>query len=181
MATTVAEVLNVVARPTAYDNDERTWLKMPFRAPLLSTRGHVQLLQDAESQPGANVPTGTDEASRAHPNIEPRTVRLIGDTDHGTKFETGRTSAKQMRVRSLERVGGGKRTKDSGSKTRDVASVQPGVGDNPATFEETWKAWQHQVDVNKNLAAPKLDDDVKISVVLREEPPKLRDNLLMNS
>ena len=36
------------------------------------------------------------------------------------------------------------------------------------------------MDVYENLAASKLDD-VKISVVLREAPPKLRDNLLVNS
>ena len=31
------------------------------------------------------------------------------------------------------------------------------------------------------LATSKLDDDVKISVVLREAPTKFRDNLLVNS
>ena len=35
--------------------------------------------------------------------------------------------------------------------------------------------------VYENLAPSKLDDDVKISVVLREAPPKLRDNLLVSS
>ena len=37
------------------------------------------------------------------------------------------------------------------------------------------------MDVNENLAASKLGDDVKISVVLREAPSKLRDHLLVNS
>ena len=58
----------------------------------------------------------------AYPNIEPHTVRLVGDTDHGTKFENDTTSVEQKRVRSLETVGGGKRTKDSGSNIRNVAS-----------------------------------------------------------
>ena len=61
------------------------------------------------------------------------------------------------------------------------AVLQPGVGDNPARFEETWNAWEHQVDVYKKLATSKLDDDVKISVVLREAPTRLRDNLLVDS
>ena len=65
-------------------------------------------------------------------------------------------------------------------KIHDVASWL-GMGDNPAKFEETWKAWEHQVDVHENLAASKLDDDGKFSVVRREAPPKLRDNLLVNS
>ena len=38
-----------------------------------------------------------------------------------------------------------------------------------------------QVDVYEKLATSKLDDDVKISVVLREAPPKLRDNWLVIS
>ena len=52
-----------------------------------------------------------------------------------------------------------------------------GMGDNPAKFEEAG----HQVDVYEKLATSKLDDDVKISMVLREAPTKLRDHLLVNS
>ena len=36
------------------------------------------------------------------------------------------------------------------------------------------------MDVYEKLATSKLDDDVKISVMLGEAPTKLRDNLLMN-
>ena len=52
------------------------------------------------------------------------------------------------------------------------------MGGNPAKFDKTWNAWEHQVDVHENIAASKLDGDVKICVVLREAPAKLRDNLL---
>ena len=60
------------------------------------------------------------------------------------------------------------------------------MGDNPAKFEEAWNAWEHQVAVYEKLTTSKLDDDddddvVKISVVLREAPTNLRDNLLVNS
>ena len=61
------------------------------------------------------------------------------------------------------------------------AVLQPGMSDNPAKFEEAWKSWEHQVDIYENLSSTKLDDDVKISVVLRECPQKLRDHLLVNS
>ena len=61
------------------------------------------------------------------------------------------------------------------------AVLQPGMSDNRAKFEETWKSWVHQVDVYENLSSLMLDDDVKISVVLREAPQKLRDHLLVNS
>ena len=55
------------------------------------------------------------------------------------------------------------------------------MSDNPAKFEEAWKTWERQVDVCEKLATFRLDDDVKISVVLREAPPKLRDKLLVSS
>ena len=60
------------------------------------------------------------------------------------------------------------------------AVLQPGMCDNPSKFEEMWKSWEHQVDVYERLSSSKLDD-VKISVVLREAPQKLRDHLLVNS
>ena len=72
---------------------------------------------------------------RAHPNVEPHTVRLVGDTDHRTKLETGTASTEPKRVRSLETFGGGKRTEDCGSwpKTPKLQAVlQPGMGDSPA-------------------------------------------------
>ena len=61
------------------------------------------------------------------------------------------------------------------------AVLQLGMSDNPAKFEETWKSWEHKVDVYENRSSTKLDDDVKISVVLRVSPQKLRDHLLVNS
>ena len=61
------------------------------------------------------------------------------------------------------------------------AVLQLWMSDNPAKFEETWKSWEHQVDIYENLSSTKLVDDVKISVVLREAPQKLRHHLLVNS
>ena len=52
------------------------------------------------------------------------------------------------------------------------AVLQPGMSDNLAKFEETWKSWEHQVDICENLSSTKLDDDMKISVMLRECPQK---------
>ena len=81
----------------------------------------MALLQDAESQPVANVPAGTDEVLALIQTLSHTLYALLA-TLTGTKFETGTASAQQKRVRSLETVGSGKRTKDSGSKIRDVAS-----------------------------------------------------------
>ena len=60
------------------------------------------------------------------------------------------------------------------------AVLQPEMSDT-AKFQDTWKSWEHQDDVYENLSSSKLDDDVKISAVLRETPKKLRDHLLVNS
>ena len=59
MTTNMAEVLKLAARPTPYDDDERSWLE--FRCKLenylaLVNEKYVALLQDAESQRVANVP-----------------------------------------------------------------------------------------------------------------------------
>ena len=62
----MAEVLKLAARPTPYDNDERTWLRFRFKLEnylALVNKKYVALLQDAESQPAAKVPAGTDESS----------------------------------------------------------------------------------------------------------------------
>ena len=70
-------------------------------------------------------------------------VRLVGDIGHMTKFETAATSARQQRVRSLERVGGPTRTKNGLSTIRDVARCA-------ATGP-----WEHHVEVHDNLAGSK--------------------------
>ena len=78
--------------------------------------------------------------------------------------------------------GGRERAETEGRRLAMLQAVlQPGMSDNLAKFEETWKSWEHQMDIYENLSSTKLDDDVKISVVLRECPQKLRDHLLVNS
>ena len=62
----------------------------------------------------ANLPTGTEESAVDHPNIESHTVRLAGDTDHG--------SAEQKWVRCVETDGGRERAENRGSEIRDAAS-----------------------------------------------------------
>ena len=77
MTTNMAEVLKLAARPTPYDNDERTWLEYRFKLEnclTLVNEKYVALLQDAESQPVANVPAGTDESSVL--------IRTLSDTQY---------------------------------------------------------------------------------------------------
>ena len=92
--TNIAEVLKLAAKPVQYDNDEKTWLEFRFKLEnylTLVDERYVALLLNAESQPVANLPTGTEESAVSQANVESHTVRLAGDTDHGTKLETGKS------------------------------------------------------------------------------------------
>ena len=122
--TNIAEVLKLAAKPIQYDNDEKTWLE--FRVKLenylaLVDERYVALLLNAESTCG-EPSDGNGRISSDHPNIESHTVRLAGDTDHGTKLETGAKSAEPKWVRSVETDGGRERAENRGSEIRDAAS-----------------------------------------------------------
>ena len=124
-ATNIAEVLQLAAKPIQYDNDEKTWLEFRFKLEnylTLVDERYVGLLLDAESQPVANLPTGTEESAVTNPNIESHIVRRAGDTDHGTKPETGAKSAEPKWVQSVETDGGRERAENRGSEIRDAAS-----------------------------------------------------------
>ena len=82
----------------------------------------MALLLNAESQLVSNLPTGTEESAVAMPNVESHTVRLAGDSDQGTKLETGAKSAEQKWVRSVETDGSRERAENRGSEIRDAAS-----------------------------------------------------------
>ena len=101
----IAEVLKLAAKLVQYDNDEKTWLEFLPSSRTISPwwmRGTWALLLNAESQPVANLPTGTDKQAVDHPNVESHTVRLVGDTDHWTKLETG---AKSCRTETVSKRG----------------------------------------------------------------------------
>ena len=185
MTTNIAEVLKLGANPVQYDNDERTWLEFRFKLEnylTLVDEKHVQLLHDAESHPVPNLPAGGEE-----PAV---TIRTQSHTLYAllATLTTGRSLRLVQRV--LNRNGfkvwrqlvAENAPKTAGRRFAMLQAVlQPGMSNNPVKLEETWKSWEHQVEVYENLASSKLDDDVKISVVLREAPQKLRDHLLVNS
>ena len=62
----IAEVLKLAAKPVQYDHDEKTWLEFRFKLEnylTLVDKRYVALLLNAESQPVANLPTGTEESA----------------------------------------------------------------------------------------------------------------------
>ena len=121
----IAEVLKLAAKLVQYDNDEKTWLAFRFMLEnylTLVDERYVVLLLNAESQPCGEPSDGNGRISGDHPNVVSHTVRLVGDTDHGTKLETGAKSAEQKWVRSVETDGGRERAENRGSEIRDAAS-----------------------------------------------------------
>ena len=139
----------------------------------------MALLQDAESQAVANLPAGAEELAV--------TIRTLSHTLYAllATLATGRSLRLVQRVpnrNGFEAMAAENAPKTAGRRFAMLqAAPQPRMSDNPAKFEETRKSWEHQVDVYEKLVTSKLDDDVKISVVLREAPQKLRDHLLVNS
>ena len=182
MTTNMAEVLKLAARPTPYDNDEKTWLEFRFKLEnslTLVNEWYVQILQDAESQPVANVPAGTGDTSVLIRTLSHTLYALLATLTTGRSLRLVQRVPNRNGSEVWRQVVAENTPKTAGRRFATLQAVlQPGMGDNPVVFQETWKAWEHQMDVHENLAASKLDDDVKISVVLRETPIKLRDNML---
>ena len=139
----MAEVLKLAARPTPYDNDERTWLEFRFKLEnylTLVNERYVQLLQDAESQPVANVPAGTDEGSVLFRTwshtlyalltlTTGRSLRLVQRVPNRNGFEVWR----QLVAENAPKTAGRR-------FAMLQAVLQPGMGERPAKFEEAWNS-----------------------------------------
>ena len=143
MATNMAEVLKLAARPTPYDNGERTWLEFHFKLGnylTLVNERYVQLLQDAESQPVANVPAGTDEGSVLIRTLSHtlyalltlttgRSLRLVQRVPNRNGFEVWR----QLVAENAPKTAGRR-------FAMLQAVLQPGMGERQAKFKEAWNS-----------------------------------------
>ena len=185
MTTNIAEVLKLAAKPVQYDNDEKTWLEFRFKLEnylTLVDERYVGLLLDAESQPVANLPTGTEESAVTIRTLSHTLYALLATLTTGRSLRLIQRVPNRNGFEAWRQMVAENAPKTAGRRFAMLQGVlQPGMSDNPAKFEETWKSWEHQVDIYENLSSTKLDDDVKISVVLRECPQKLRDHQLVNS
>ena len=183
--TNIAEVLKLSAKPIQYDNDEKTWLEFRFKLEnylTLVDERYVALLLDAESQPVANLPTGTEESAVTIRTLSHTLYALLATLTTGRSLRLVQRVPNRNGFEAWRQMAAENAPKTAGRRFAMLQAVlQPGMSDNPAKFEETWKSWEHQMDIYENLSSTKLDDDVKISVVLRECPQKLRDYLLVNS
>ena len=143
MATNMAEVLKLAARPTPYDNGERTWLEFHFKLGnylTLVNERYVQLLQDAESQPVANVPAGTDEGSVLIRTLSHtlyallalttgRSLRLVQRVPNRNGFEVWRQLVAENAPKTAGRT-----------FAMLQAVLQPGMGERQAKFKEAWNS-----------------------------------------
>ena len=143
---------------------------------------YVALLQNAESQLVANVPVGTDESSAVIRTLSHILYVLLATLTTGRSLRLEERVPNRNVFEVWRQLVAENAPNTAGRRYAMLQAVlQPGLGDDPAKFEEMWNTWEHPVDVYEKLATSKLDDDVKISVVPREAPTKLRDNLLVNS
>ena len=143
---------------------------------------YVALLLDAESQPVANLPTGTEESAVTIRTLSHTLYALLATLTTGRSLRLVQRVPNRNGFEAWRQMVAENAPKTAGRRFAMLQAVlQPGMSDNPAKFEETWKSWEHLMDIYENLSSTKLDDDVKISVVLRECPQKLRDHLLVNS
>ena len=152
---------NLLRNLFQYDNDEKNWLEFRFKLEnyltLVDVR-YVALLPERRVSTCGEPSDGNGRISSDHPNIESHTVRIAGDTDHGTKLETGAKSAEQKWVSKRgDRWRPRTRPNTAGRRFAMLQAVlQPGMSDNPAKFEETWEVVGNtRWDINENLSSTK--------------------------
>ena len=160
MTSNIAEVLKLAAKPIQHDNDDADLAGVPFQAGELP---HPCEREVRGASPTRRVSTGGEPSRRRrrsccdNSNAESHAVRLAGDTDHGTKLETGANSAEPKT--GSKRGGSWRRKTRRRPRVGDPRCWKPccslRMGDAPANLEKMWKSWEHQVDVYENLSASK--------------------------
>ena len=161
---------------------ELGWCRFMLENYLTLVKKYVALLRDTESKLVTNVPAGTDEASVLIRTPSHTLYALLATLTTGRSLTLVQRVPNRHGFEAWRQVVAENAPKTAGRRFAMLQAVlQLGVVENSAKFGDTWKTWEHQVDVYEKFATSRLDDDVEISVVLREAPTKLRDNLLVTS
>ena len=141
----IADVLKLAAKPGQYDNDEKTWLEFRFKLEnylTLVDERYVKLLQNAESQPVANVPVGTDEASETIQAWGHTLYPLLATLTTGRSLRLVRRVPDRNGFEVWRQLVAENAPKTAGRRFAMLQAVlQPGMSDNLAKFEEGWTAW----------------------------------------
>ena len=127
----------------------KTWLE--FRSKLehyltLVDERYVTLLLNAESQPVANLPTGTEEQAVTIRTLSHTLYALLATLTTGRSLRLVQRVPNRNGFEAWRQMAAENAPKTAGRRFAMLQAVlQPGTSDNPAKFEETWKSWEHQV------------------------------------
>ena len=144
----IAEVLKLAAKPVQYDNNEKTWLEFRFKFEnylTLVDERYVALLLNAESQPVANLPTGTGDSAVTIRTMSRTLYALLATLTRGRSLRLVQRVPNRNGFDAWRQLAAENAPKTAGRRLAMLRAVlQPGMSDNPAKFEETWKSWEHQ-------------------------------------
>ena len=130
----------------------------------------LEILQD-QFRLVAHLPAGEEESAVTIRTLSHTLYALLATLTTGRSLRLVQRMANRSGFEARRQLVAENAPQTAGRRFAMLQSVlQPGMGDNPAKFEKLWKSWEHQMDVNENLSAAKLDDDARISVVPARSP-----------
>ena len=121
----IAEVLKLAAKPVQYDNDEKTWLEFRFKLEnylTLVDERYVALLLNAESQPVANLPTGTEESAVTIRTSSHTLYALLATLTTGRSLRLVQRVPNRSGFEAWRQMAARERAENRGSEIRDAAS-----------------------------------------------------------
>ena len=147
MTTKMAEVLKLAARLIPYDNDERTWLAFHLKLEnniTLVTRRTWRFCRTQNLNLWANVPAGTDESSVLIRTLSHTLYALLATLSTGLSLRLVQRVPNRSGCQVWRKLVAKDAPETAGRRSAMLQAVlQPGMGDNPAKFEEAWKTWEH--------------------------------------
>ena len=156
----IAEVLKLAAKLVQYDNDEKTWLEFRFELENYLTLVDERYVASAERRVSTcgEPSDGNGRISGDHPNVSHTLYALLATLTTGRSLRLVQRVPNRNEFEAWRQMAAENAPKTAGRRFAMLQAVlQPGMSDNTAKFEETWKSWEHQVDIYENLSSTKLD------------------------
>ena len=144
----IAEVPEACCRNLSSTTTMRkTWLEFRFKLEnylTLVDERYVALLLNAESQPVANLPTGTEESAVTIRTLSHTLYALLATLTTGRSLRLVQRVPNRNGFEAWRQMAAENAPKTASQRFAMLQAVlQPGMSDNPAKFEETWKSWEH--------------------------------------
>ena len=126
----IAEVLKLAAKPVQYDNDEKTWLEFRFMLEnylTLVDEKYVAVLQDAESQSVANLPTRAAKPAMTIRTLSHTLYALLATLTTGRSLRLVKRVPNRNDFEAWRQLVAGNATKTAGRRFATLQAVlQPG-------------------------------------------------------